>query len=158
MERKDVEVRVACTRAREGAILPRKMTAGASGFDLHACLELPITIDPGAWAIIPTGLVLAIPSGYEGMVRARSGLAARHGIGLLNGPGTIDSDYRGELGVILMNWGREPFVVASGDRIAQIVFAPVPAARVEWADTIPETGRGAGGFGHTGTRPAGSES
>lgn len=150
-------VRVACTQARPGAILPRRMTEGASGFDLHACLDGPVTLQPGEHAIIPTGLILAIPPGFEGMVRARSGLAARHGIGIPNGPGTIDSDYRGEVGVILMNWGRRPFEVQPGDRIAQIVFTAVPAARVEWADELPPTSRGEGGFGHTGQRPGGSE-
>jgi dUTP pyrophosphatase len=129
------------------------MTSGASGFDLHACVDAPVEIAPGRWSIVPTGLILAIPEGYEGVVRARSGLAARHGVGLLNGPGTIDSDYRGELGVILMNWGPEPFVVRTGDRIAQLVFQPVPPAQVVWREDLPETSRGSGGFGHTGTRP-----
>jgi dUTP pyrophosphatase len=146
-----------CLRAlRPQARLPERATAGASGFDLHACLEAPMTLDPGRWALIPTGLVLAIPPGMEGCVRARSGLALRHGIGVLNGPGTIDSDYRGELGVILMNWGAEPFELKPGDRIAQIVFQSVPAVTLEWSE-VGETERGSGGFGHTGTESLGKD-
>jgi dUTP pyrophosphatase len=154
MERDDVELTVACAPARPGAILPERMTPGSSGFDLHACLETPVELEAGAWSVVPTGLILAIPEGYEGVVRARSGLAARHGVGLPNGPGTIDSDYRGELGVILMNWGKDRFLIRPGDRIAQIVFQRVPRARVAWTEELPESARGAGGFGHTGTRPA----
>jgi dUTP pyrophosphatase len=102
--------------------------------------------------LIPTGLALAIPAGLEGQVRARSGLALRHGIAVLNGPGTIDSDYRGPLGVILGNLGRESFAIRDGDRIAQIVFARVPSVDLEEVDTLPDTERGGGGFGHTGIR------
>lgn len=154
MERPDGELTVACARARPEARLPERMTEGASGFDLHACLNAPVEVEPGRWAVVPTGLVLAIPPGYEGVVRARSGLAARHGVGLLNGPGTIDSDYRGEVGVILMNWGPESFRIEHGDRIAQVVFQEVPRARVAWVRELPGSARGTGGFGHTGTRPA----
>jgi dUTP pyrophosphatase len=146
---------IGCEAVRPGAILPARATEGASGFDLHACLEEPMTLEAGRWALVPTGLLLAIPPGHEGMVRARSGLALRHGIGILNGPGTIDSDYRGEVGVLLMNWGPEPYQLRPGDRIAQIVFARVPAARVEWCRVDTGTARGAGGFGHTGTAPLG---
>ncbi len=100
--------------------------------------------------LVPTGLVFEIPAGYEGQVRPRSGLAAKHQVGILNSPGTIDSDYRGEVKVILTNFGKEDFVIHRGDRIAQMVFAPVVRARIEIVDSLKKTGRGAGGFGHTG--------
>ncbi len=119
---------------------------------MRACLDAPEELSPGRVALIPTGLALAIPPGFEGQVRARSGLALRHGIAVLNGPGTIDSDYRGPLGVILANLGREPFVVHDGDRIAQIVFARVPEVTLEELDELPPSARGDGGFGHTGLR------
>ncbi len=126
------------------------MSAGASGWDLSACLDAPVRIDPGRWAMVPTGLAIELPLGLEAQVRPRSGLAAKHGIGIANAPGTIDSDYRGEICVILMNWGSEPFTVSHGDRIAQVVFARVEPVRVQWAKALRETTRGAGGFGHTG--------
>ena len=148
-----MELKVGCVRARPGAVLPRQATAGSSGFDLHACLESPITLAPGRWQLIPTGLVLEIPAGFEGTVRARSGLALRHGLGLLNGPGTIDSDYRGEVGVLLMNWGGEPVEIRPGDRIAQLVFQRVPRMTLQWTAAASETARGEGGFGHTGVEP-----
>lgn len=107
--------------------------------------------------MVPTGIALAIPEGYEAQVRPRSGLAARHGVGLLNGPGTIDSDYRGEVRVILMNWGREQFSISHGDRIAQLVFARVEPVRLKWAEKLEETERGAGGFGHTGVNSTGGK-
>ena len=141
---------VGCVRTRPGAELPRRATAGSSGFDLHACLDQPVTLEPGRWALIPTGLVLEIPPGFEGAVRARSGLALRHGLGLLNGPGTIDSDYRGEVGVLLMNWGTEAVRIQSGDRVAQLVIQPVPSVELQWTASASETTRGSGGFGHTG--------
>ncbi|MFB3909267.1 MAG: dUTP diphosphatase [Candidatus Eisenbacteria bacterium] len=143
--------RVGVARLRPGARLPRRMTDGASGFDLAACLEDPIEIEPGSWSLVPSGIALELPIGWEAQVRPRSGLAARHGVGILNGPGTIDSDYRGEVCVLLMNWGKERFVVRDGDRIAQIVFAEVKTVLVDWAERIEPTRRGAGGFGHTGT-------
>ena len=142
---------VLCRRLRVGARLPERMTSGASGFDLRACLDAPLTVEPGGRALIPTGFSVAIPPGFEGCVRARSGLALRHGIGLANGPGTIDSDYRGEVGVILVNWGEERFTVAPGDRVAQLVIQQLPSVRMAWAETLPGTERGDGGFGHTGT-------
>lgn len=147
---------VRCQALRPGARLPQRMTEGAAGWDLHACLERELVLDPGQRAVVPTGLVLAIPAGYEGSVRARSGLAFRHGVAVLNGPGTIDSDYRGEVGVLLVNLGREPYTVRDGERIAQIVFQAVPAGRVEWGEVDGDTGRGTGGFGHTGTSERGS--
>jgi len=143
-------IRVGCRAVRPGASLPVRMTAGASGFDLHACLEAPLAIEPGSRVLVPTGLILEIPGGFEGVVRPRSGLALRHGIGLLNSPGTIDSDYRGEVGVILVNWGTGSFEVKPGDRIAQLVFQATVRAEVSWDEVDLATSRGAGGFGSTG--------
>lgn len=131
--------------------LPSYQTAGAAGADLHAALAEPVTLAPGERRLIPTGLVLAIPHGYEAQVRPRSGLALRHGIGMVNTPGTIDSDYRGPVGVILVNLGSEPFVVEPLARIAQMVIAPVTRAEFELSDDLGETERGSGGFGSTGT-------
>jgi dUTP pyrophosphatase len=133
------------------------MTTGASGFDIRACLDVPVTIEPGGRALIPTGISVAVPPGFEGCVRARSGLALRHGVGLANGPGTIDSDYRGEVGVILLNWGEERFTVAPGDRVAQLVIQQLPPVRMVWAEVLSGTERGDGGFGHTGTAAAGPD-
>jgi dUTP pyrophosphatase len=130
--------------------LPEYQTAGAAGVDLHAAIAAPITITPGDRALVPTGLRMAIPPGFEGQVRPRSGLAAKHGVTVLNSPGTIDSDYRGEVKVLLINLGRENVVFAPLDRIAQIVFAPVTIARLEWADSLSATARGGGGYGSTG--------
>lgn len=130
--------------------LPAYATPGSSGMDLRAAVDAPVTIAPGTTALVPCGIRLAIPPGYEGQVRPRSGLAARHGIGILNAPGTVDSDYRGEVKVILVNLGGEPFRVARGDRIAQLVIAPVATASWEEAPDLEETSRGEGGFGHTG--------
>jgi dUTP pyrophosphatase len=123
----------------------------AAGLDLTACLEgAPLEIAPGARTLVPTGLAVAIPPGFEGQVRGRSGLALRHGICLPNAPGTIDADYRGELQVILHNLGSEPFLVAHGDRIAQLVVAPVAAVEPVEVDELPPAARGDGGFGSTG--------
>lgn len=129
---------------------PTYATRGAAGMDLHAAVDEALVLAPGERALVPTGFAIAIPAGYEGQVRARSGLALRHGIVLPNAPGTIDSDYRGELGVILWNAGAEPFVVRRGDRIAQLVIAPVARATWRECETLPATRRGEGGFGHTG--------
>jgi dUTP pyrophosphatase len=126
------------------------MSAGAAGLDLASAADGPITLAPGARAAVPTGLAFAIPAGYEGQVRPRSGLARKFGVTLTNSPGTIDSDYRGEVQVLLVNLGQEPFVVQPGDRIAQLVIAPVSIAELEEADSLDDTVRGAGGFGHTG--------
>ncbi|NOC46172.1 MULTISPECIES: dUTP diphosphatase [unclassified Ruegeria] len=132
--------------------LPSYETSGAAGADVRANLPdgAPITLDPGQRALVPTGLRIEIPQGYEVQVRPRSGLALKHGITLPNTPGTIDSDYRGPLGVIVMNAGQERFEIAHGDRIAQLVVAPVVQARFELAQALGETDRGAGGFGSTG--------
>ncbi len=130
--------------------LPRYASAQAAGMDLHAAVAAAITLKPLERAIIPTGIAIALPDGYEAQVRPRSGLAARSGVTTLNSPGTIDADYRGEIHVVLINLGAEPFTVNRGERIAQLVVAPV--CRVEWqpVDALDETTRGAGGFGHTG--------
>jgi dUTP pyrophosphatase len=145
---KRLEVRV--KRLRPEAELPRYQTPGAAGMDLHAALDAPVTIPPGARAMIGTGLAFAIPNGWEGQVRPRSGLAAKHGVTVINSPGTIDSDYRGECGVVLVNHGKEPFVVNKGERIAQIVFAEYAQAALAEVDELDETSRGAGGYGSTG--------
>ncbi|MCX8134960.1 MAG: dUTP diphosphatase [Roseococcus sp.] len=130
--------------------LPGYATEGAAGMDLLAARAA--LIPPGGRALVPTGLCIALPEGYEMQVRPRSGLALRHGVTVLNAPGTVDADYRGEVGVILLNTGAEPFAVARGERIAQAVFAPVTRAAWEEVAALPETGRGAGGFGSTGRR------
>jgi dUTP pyrophosphatase len=135
----------------EGLSLPAYETAHAAGVDLLAAVEAEMILPPGGRALVPTGLSIALPEGYEAQVRPRSGLAARDGVTVLNSPGTIDADYRGEVKVILVNLGDKPFAVTRGMRIAQMVVAPV--SRLEWSvtDTLPETARGAGGFGSTGT-------
>lgn len=130
---------------------PTRATPDAAGFDLAAAVEAPLAIAPGERVRVPTGLVLAIPSGYEGQVRPRSGRAWRDGLTVLNAPGTIDADYRGEVLVLLVNLGREAVVIERGDRIAQLVVAPVPAVDLVELDTLDATHRGAGGFGHTGS-------
>ena len=133
-----------------GLPLPAYMTAGAAGMDLHAAVAEEVVLEPGSVRLIPTGLKVAVPEGYELQIRPRSGLAARHGIGLLNSPGTVDSDYRGEIKVILINLGAAPFTVRRGDRIAQMVLCPIPRIELVPVPSLPETERGEGGFGHTG--------
>jgi dUTP pyrophosphatase len=135
----------------EGLPLPAYATAGAAGMDLLAAVTAPLTVAPGERVLVPTGLTIALPPGYELQVRPRSGLALKHGIVLPNGPGTVDEDYRGELLVIVMNAGQAPFVVERGMRIAQAVLAPVVRARWHEVAALPETARGEGGFGSTGT-------
>jgi dUTP pyrophosphatase len=135
--------------------LPAYATEGAAGMDLRASLQpddraLGIKLPSQGRVLVPTGLAMAIPPGFEGQIRPRSGLAARHGITQLNTPGTVDSDYRGEVMVLLVNLGSETFVIRHGERIAQMVVAPVMQARLAWADALPDTERGAGGFGSTG--------
>lgn len=134
----------------EGLPLPVYMTEHAAGMDLLAAVNEPRTIAPGERILIPTGLAISLPVGFEAQVRPRSGLAWKHGVTVLNAPGTIDADYRGEIGVILINHGQEPFVVQRGERIAQLILAPV--VRGEWLPVaeLPESHRGKGGFGHTG--------
>jgi dUTP pyrophosphatase len=140
------------TLIKEGAQLPHYASQGASGADVKAFIQQDLIIRPGESALIPTGLRFAIPLGYEIQVRPRSGLALKHQISVLNTPGTIDADYRGELGVILINFGKEDFVVTPGMRIAQLVLAPVVQAAFLEAIELAETTRGQGGFGHTGLR------
>lgn len=136
----------------EGLVLPARATAGAAGFDLRAAIHEAITLSPGKRALIPTGIALAIPDGWEGQVRPRSGLALKHGITLINSPGTIDSDYRGEVLVPLVNHGEESFIIERGERIAQVIFAQLPWVELARVKALPTAGggRGAGGFGSTG--------
>lgn len=141
-----IEVR----RLRPQAVLPVYMTDLAAGMDLHAALEAPLRLAPGARALVPTGLALAIPPGFEGQVRPRSGLALRQGVTLVNAPGTIDADYRGEVAVIVINHGQELFEIANGERIAQLVVAPVCRALLAEVAELSATARDQGGFGHTG--------
>jgi len=141
--------RVRADRDRE-IPLPRYMTEHSSGMDLYAAIDGEATLEPGERKLIPTGIALLIPKGYEGQVRPRSGLALRNGVTLVNTPGTIDADYRGEVGVLLINFGRQQFTVRRGDRVAQLVIAPVTQATIELVDELDDTPRSAGGFGHTG--------
>ena len=133
--------------------LPRYQSKGSAGFDLLAAVPdaEPVTINSFDRALVPTGLIFEIPAGYEGQIRPRSGLALRHGITVLNSPGTIDSDYRGEVGIILVNLGSEPFVIRRGERIAQMVIAPVSETLLVETTDLSETARGSGGFGSTGS-------
>ncbi len=151
-----VEFDVAIARLPHGEDLPlpSAQSALAAGLDLHAAVpaDQPIVIPPREWRAVPTGFCLALPAGAEGQVRPRSGLAMRHGVTVLNAPGTIDADYRGEVQVLLINHGAEPFTVRRGDRIAQLVVAPVARVRLQEAAALAPTVRGAGGFGSTGTR------
>jgi dUTP pyrophosphatase len=137
-------------KCREGAGLPSYQTAGAAGADVSACLTEPVVIPAGGFAAIPTGLFVEIPAGYEIQVRPRSGLAAKYGVTCLNTPGTIDSDYRGEIKVLLINHGKESFTVNHGERVAQLVVAPVIQARFTSAQLLSHTERAEGGFGSTG--------
>lgn len=130
--------------------LPSYSTEGSAGMDLRAAVTDPVTLKPGARQLIPTGIRIAIPEGYEGQVRARSGLALKRGLGMVNAPGTIDADYRGEIGVILINWSEEPQTVTRGERIAQLVISPIARAEITETDLLSDTKRGDGGFGHTG--------
>lgn len=137
---------------QQSLLCPSKATVGAAGLDLVASVEEPTVIKPGTWEKIPTGIAVALPAGYEGQVRPRSGLAAKHGVTVLNAPGTIDSDYRGEVAVLLINHGQEAFQVERGMRVAQLVVAPVSTVEIEVFDRLPSTERGSGGFGSSGLR------
>ena len=143
-------VQITQLKNSESLPLPHYQTAHAAGVDLYAAVEGEIVLDAGKWTLITTGIAVAIPVGYEGQVRPRSGLALKHGIGMLNGPGTIDADYRGEIGIILFNFSGKPFAIKRGERIAQLVFSRIEKAEFVKVDTLAETARGAGGFGHTG--------
>ncbi len=142
------------TKLNKHAILPEYQTAGAAAADVHACLDQPITLQPMERRVIPTGLAMAIPVGYEVQIRARSGLSIKHGITMVNGVGTIDSDYRGEVGVLVINLGQEPFTVEPGMRIAQMVLSKYEQISWQEVDTLDETARGTGGYGSTGIREA----
>lgn len=134
-----------------GNPMPEYATSGAAGIDVRAWLpDRPLTLQPLARAVVPTGLKMEIPEGWECQIRPRSGLAAKHGITVLNSPGTIDSDYRGEIGVILINLSAEPFTIENGERIGQMVFTPAPQVRLVEATSLGQTDRGEGGFGHSG--------
>ena len=145
---KSVEVKV--RRLNDRAIEPCYMTDLAAGMDLYACLESELVLQPGERALIPTGIAMSIPHGFEAQVRARSGLALRHGLALVNAPGTIDADYRGEIGVLIINLGQEAVVIRHADRIAQLVIAPVVQASLKFVSELDDTARSQGGFGHTG--------
>jgi len=145
-------LRIGVRRLHPQARLPQYMTEGAAGMDLFAALDEPVTLQPSERGLLPTGIALQLPAGFEGQVRPRSGLALRHGIALVNSPGTIDSDYRGEIRVIVINHGQEPFTFSPGDRLAQLVIAPVLRVQLDETEALEETCRGSGGFGHTGMR------
>ena len=145
-----VRVRLLRLSHAEGLPIPAPATAGSAGCDLSAAVESELELAPGERALVPTGFAIALPQGYEAQLRPRSGLALKHGILLPNAPGTIDADYRGELQVILMNSGNEPFAVRRGDRIAQLVVAPVVRAEFDEVESLDDTERGSGGFGHSG--------
>ncbi|MBY0161067.1 dUTP diphosphatase [Cytobacillus firmus] len=134
----------------EDVKLPVKMSELAAGFDLHAAVQEPVVLNPGERKLIPTGFAIAMPAELEAQIRPRSGLAYKHGITCLNAPGTIDADYRGEVKVLLVNLGQEPFAIERNERIAQMVFKTVPAVAFTEVDELSDTVRGAGGFGHTG--------
>ena len=151
IEQSSLEVRIKTLPHFEGLPLPRYMTEGSSALDLMAAVQNEVLIRPGQRALVPTGLVIALPHGSEAQIRPRSGLALKHGMTLPNSPGTIDSDYRGEIQVILMNLGQEDFTVTRGMRIAQMVIAQVVKAALVLADNLDATARAGGGFGHTGT-------
>ena len=145
-----IQIKVVRLDGNRDLPLPAYESKGSSGLDLRAYVREPVLLKPGEIKLIPTGLAVSIPSGYEAQIRPRSGLALRYGIGMVNSPGTIDSDYRGEIGIIMVNWGSEPFTIQKGDRIAQMIISRVYTADfVEVAD-LDETDRGQGGFGHTG--------
>ena len=147
----ELEILVKTLPHFDGLALPKYMSEGASALDLMAAIPENVSIPPGQRALVPTGLMIALPHGAEAQIRPRSGLALKHGVTLLNSPGTIDSDYRGEIQIILINLGQEPFTVTRGMRIAQMVIAQVVKASLVPADNLDATTRGIGGFGHTGT-------
>jgi dUTP pyrophosphatase len=136
----------------EGLPLPVRATENSAGLDLRAAIEASLILEPGARIMVPTGLKMAIPPGFEGQVRPRSGLAFRHGVTVVNAPGTIDADYRGEVCVLLINLGQEPFTLERGERIAQLVVAPVSATTLVPVDSLDATARGEGGFGSSGVK------
>ncbi len=136
----------------EGLPLPKYMSDHAAGMDLYAAVNPEVIIPPGEWKLVPTGIAIALPEGYEAQVRPRSGLALKQGVSILNTPGTVDADYRGEVGVILMNHSKQDLIIKRGDRIAQMIINEVVRIDFEQVAELPETARGAGGFGHTGVK------
>jgi dUTP pyrophosphatase len=136
----------------QGLPLPQYMSELAAGLDLCAAVEKELVIPPGEWKLVPTGLALALPAGYEAQVRPRSGLALKQGVSILNTPGTVDADYRGEVGVILMNHAKKDLIIKRGDRIAQMIINKIEQIELEEVSELPTTARGAGGFGHTGVK------
>ncbi len=147
----NIKVRIARVNTQLNDVpLPAYVTEGSSGMDIHAAVENELTVKPGETVLVPSGFQLEIPQGFEAQVRPRSGLAIKHGIGILNAPGTIDSDYRGEVKIILTNFGKNDFLIRRGDRIAQLVICPVVRAQWEEVKSVDRNPRGSGGFGHTG--------
>lgn len=147
-----VIIKVKRLNGKDGAPLPAYASGGSSGIDIRAFLSTPILLKPGKIQLIPTGIAISIPSGFEVQIRPRSGLALHHGVGMVNAPGTIDSDYRGEIGIILINWGDRPFTIYNGDRIAQMIISRTYRAEIVEVEELDKTERGEGGFGHTGRR------
>jgi dUTP pyrophosphatase len=146
-----VEVLVQRLTGAEDLPLPARATDHAAGFDLRARVDEELELRPGGRMLVPTGIAIALPEGFEAQVRPRSGLALRHGLTLLNSPGTVDADYRGEIGVVLVNHGQEPVRIRRGERVAQLVVQRLPRVRLEEVSVLPASERGAGGFGHTGS-------
>jgi dUTP pyrophosphatase len=147
-----ITVKVKRLNAIKDIPIPVYESQGSSGMDIRAAVKEDVLLKPGDIKLIPTGLAVSVPPGYEAQIRPRSGLALHHGIGMVNSPGTIDSDYRGEIGIIMINWGMGPFVIKSGDRIAQMVFSRVYRADLVEVNDLDATSRGYGGFGHTGVK------
>jgi len=145
-----IEIKVRCLSGNEDIPLPFYETVGSSGMDLRSAVEGDVVLSPGEIRLIPTGMAVSIPSGYEGQIRPRSGLSLKNGIGMVNSPGTIDSDYRGEIGIIAINWGQKSFTIKRGDRIAQMVITKVYRAEIIGVNDLDSTQRGEGGFGHSG--------
>jgi dUTP pyrophosphatase len=145
-----LEVKVRRLDGNEDILLPAYETEGSSGMDLRAAVKGDVVISPGEIRLIPTGMAVSIPLGYEGQIRPRSGLALKNGIGMVNSPGTIDSDYRGEIGIIVINWGQKLFTIRKGDRIAQMIITKIYRAEILDVDDLDTTQRGEGGFGHSG--------
>ena len=145
-----IPIKIIRVNDNEDIPLPRYESDGSSGMDIRAYVEEPVLLKPGEIRLIPTGFAVSVPHGYEAQIRPRSGLALRHGIGMVNSPGTIDSDYRGEIGIVLINWGCEAFLIKRGDRIAQMIISRVFRADFVEVDDLDATPRGQGGFGHTG--------
>ena len=145
-----VKVEIKRLDGGEDIPLPAYETPGAAGMDLRAAVKEKVILNPGEIKLVPTGLAVSVPGGYEAQIRPRSGLALKHGIGMVNSPGTIDSDYRGEIGLIMINWGRKPYAISRGDRVAQMLITKVYRAEVMEVKNLDPTPRGDGGFGHSG--------